>query len=388
MAVIATVFGILGRFAGKVLTMSLGWASTLLFGRVSQDRQVFLAAITFGAVIWVVLVVGVVVPEAGTMLLAFLPIPEWVEEGWVRLAMLAGAIALPAVIGVASTFLVKAEDRSTGVKAIVVQVLRGYPLTAGLALMLVFLAAIGLVRKGSSLLRRRTDAHIPIVLKPGGYEGLVDDLDGAISSAGVDVEETDAPAVLVVPGRLLASVAGAQVRALLPDRLVQLKGKGVEVLIYPSDVAISGEKTAVAKVQAAVASRLTTADAWMTMTEDGQEIEDLLASLAKSGPSEPERAAILADVDHRLSNRDIPYDEWEILFRERLQVERDLLTGTRPGTASPANPNGGGRRFSVGRVATGAAVAVGLALTVLNGAMVVVEARESARENKREARRR
>jgi hypothetical protein len=302
--------------------------------------------------------------------------------------MLAGAIALPAVIGVASTFLVKAEDRSTGVKAIVVQVLRGYPLTAGLALMLVFLAAIGLVRKGSSLLRRRTDAHIPIVLKPGGYEGLVDDLDGAISSAGVDVEETDAPAVLVVPGRLLASVAGAQVRALLPDRLVQLKGKGVEVLIYPSDVAISGEKTAVAKVQAAVASRLTTADAWMTMTEDGQEIEDLLAGLAKSGPSEPERAAILADVDHRLSNRDIPYDEWEILFRERLQVERDLLTGTRPGTASPANPNGGGRRFSVGRVATGAAVAVGLALTVLNGAMVVVEARESARENKREARRR
>jgi hypothetical protein len=126
----------------------------------------------------------------------------------------------------------------------------------------------------------------------------------------------------------------------------------------------------------------------MTMTEDGQEIEDLLAGLAKSGPSEPERAAILADVDHRLSNRDIPYDEWEILFRERLQVERDLLTGTRPGTASPANPNGGGRRFSVGRVATGAAVAVGLALTVLNGAMVVVEARESARENKREARRR
>jgi hypothetical protein len=385
-AVIATVFGILGRFAGKVLTMSLGWASTLLFGRVPKDRQVFLAAITFGAVIWAVLVVGVIVPAAGTMLLAFMPIPPWIEDDWVRLGMLAGALVLPAMLGIATLLLVKPGDRPTDIPGIVVQGLRGYPLTAGLALMLVFLAVIGVVRKISSLLRRRSDAHIPIVLKPGGYEGLVDDLDAAISQAGVDVTETDAPAVLVLPGRVLASVAGRSVRALLPDRLVQLKGADVEILIYPSDVAISGKPATVTRVQAAVASRLTTADAWMTMTPEGQKIEDLLAGLAKAEPGEDERDAVLADIDHRLASRDIPYDEWELLFRERLQVERDLLIGTKPGTASPASPDGrpdahGGTRWlpqlSVGGAAALLATVVGLGLTALNAALVLVEWRES-----------
>jgi hypothetical protein len=242
MAVIATVFGILGRFAGKVLTMSLGWASTLLFGRVPRDRQVFLAAITFGAVIWAVLVVGVLVPDVGSLLLAFMPIPPWVEEDWVRLGMLAGAIALPLVLGGATLLLVQPEDRPTGIGQVAVQLVRGYPLAAGLSLMLVFLAVIGIGRKVSSLLRRRTDAHIPIVLKPGGYEGLVDDLEAAIDEAGVKVTEADAPAVLVVPGRVLATVAGAHVRSLLPDRLVQLKGEDVEVLIGRRDLRHGGDR--------------------------------------------------------------------------------------------------------------------------------------------------
>lgn len=385
MAVIATVFGILGRFAGKVLTMSLGWASTLLFGRVPRDRQVFLAAITFGAVIWAVLAVGVVIPDVGAMLLAFMPIPPWVEEDWVRLAMLAGAAVLPALLGIATLFLVAPADRPTGIRGIGLQVIRGYPLTAGLALMLVFLAVIGIVRKVSSLVRRRTDAHIPIVLKPGGYEGLVDDLDAAVSDAGVDVQETDAPAVLVLPGRILASVAGASVRGLLPDRLVQLKGTDVEILIYPSDVAISGTAATVTRVQAAVASRLTTADAWMTMSAEGQRIEDLLADLAEAEAGGDERTAMLAEIDHRLTSWKIPYDEWEILFRERLQVERDLLTGTKPGTASPASPEGegkdGGRRLRLPRLSLGVAslvaVLVGVGLTVLNAVLVVAERREA-----------
>jgi hypothetical protein len=387
MAVIATVFGILGRFAGKVLTMSLGWASTLLFGRVPRDRQVFLAAITFGAVIWAVLVVGVLVPDVGSLLLTFMPIPPWVEEDWVRLGMLAGAIVLPLVLGGATMLLVKPEDRPRGIGQVAVQILRGYPLAAGLSLMLVFLAVIGIGRKVSSLLRRRTDAHIPIVLKPGGYERLVDDLEAAIDDAGVTVTEADAPAVLVVPGRILATVAGAHVRSLLPDRLVQLKGEDVEILIYPSDVAISGTAATVTRVQAAVASRLTTAEAWMTMSEEGQRIEDLLAHLAKAAPAEPMRTKVLDEVDRRLASRDIPYDEWEVLFRERLQVERDLLTGVRPGSAGPAQP--AGRRGSIRglRVADPVglvAAVVGVALMALNAMLVLAERRAQGNAHDRD----
>jgi hypothetical protein len=31
----------------------------------------------------------------------------------------------------------------------------------------------------------------------------------------------------------------------------------------------------------------------------------------------------------------VPTDEWDILYRIRLQIERDLLIGAEPGTAPP-----------------------------------------------------
>jgi hypothetical protein len=384
MAILATVFGLIGRFAGKLLTMSLGWASLLLFGRVPKDREVFLAAITFGSVIWVVLIVGVAVPAAGVWLLSFAPIPDGVDEGLVRLAMLGAVFVLPPVLSLATLGLLRAEDRPKGFGPMLLHLARGYPLASGLALLLVFLAIIGLVRKVASLARRWSDTHIPIAVKPGGYEQLATDLDTAISDAGLDIEARDAPAVMVVPGKLLAAVAGTSVRGLLPDRLVRLVGRDVEVLIYPSDVAISGKQQTTARVQAAIASRLTTARAWLTMTTAAQKIEDRLGRVAEERPGGAERADALAEIDHDLATDDLPYDEWEVLYRQRLQVERDLLLGKRPGEKMPAagGASSGGRAAPPGVLAhfwrdplQAAAAAGGLALMALNAALLLLERR-------------
>jgi hypothetical protein len=393
MAILATLFGLLGRFTGKILTTSLGWASTLLFGRVPRDRQVFLAAITFGAVIWAVVVIGVVLPDVGAFLLAFIPIPPWVEETWVQLAMFAAALVIPPILGGATLFLLRSKDRPTGIPGTLVSLLRGYPLAAGLAVMLVFLAVIGIVRKASSLARRWTDAHIPIVVKPGGYDELVADLDTAISDAGVDVQSRSAPAVLVLPARVLAAIAGPHVQALLPHRLVRLVGKDVEVLIYPSDVSIAGKEVTVSRVQAALASRLTTARAWLTMTAEGQAIEDMLARLAAQRPGGADAKAALASIDQRLATDNLPYDEWEVLYRERLQVERDLLAGLRPGEAMPVSsgssqaasrPPAGRSMFRRGRDAIWTAYGVAtLTLLAIDVALLIQERVSTSRRSRR-----
>lgn len=380
MAIVATLFGLIGRFTGKLLTMSLGWASLLLFGRVPKDKEVFLAAITFGSVIWVILIVGAVVPGAGVFLLALAPIPDWVDEEWVQLGMLVAVVLLPPVLSAATLRLLHREDRPKGVGPMLLHLARGYPLAAGLALLLVFLGIIGLARKVTSLAKRWTDAHIPIVVKPGGYETLATDLDRAISDAGVDITPREAPGVMVVPGQLLARVAGASMRGLVPDRLVRLVGKDVEVLIYPSDVAISGRQETAARVQAALASRLTTTQAWLTMSAEGQRIEDELGRLARDRPDGAPRAEALAAIDDRLATEELPYEEWEVLYRQRLQLERDLLVGKPPGEEMPAARGGrsGDRRGGVLRafrhdpVGT-AAAAGGLALMALNAALIVLE---------------
>lgn len=388
MVIVASIFSVLGRFAGKLLTAALGWASTLLFGRVPQDRQVLLAAITFGSVIWAVLVFAVVWPDGGAWLLTFAPIPDWVDEGWIRLGMLAGAVAIPPAMAFASLQLLKAGDRPDGVRAMLAHVLRGYLMAAALAVMLVFLAAIGIARKASALLQRRTDVHVPIVVKPGGYEDLVNDLDTAISDAGVDVQATEAPPVLVFPGRLLAAAAGSHVRGLLPDRLVRLVGRDVEVLIYPSDVAMSGRKVQLARVQAAIASRLATAKAWLTNSAEGQAIEDRLIQLAQPGLDRSGQEAALAWVDHHLATDELPYEEWEILYRERLQVERDLLLGIRPGEAPPtadgtrARPWASMRDRLRPRDLPGMAISAAVMVLLAADALLLLANRDDARQER------
>ena len=99
MAILAALFAFGSRFVGKILMTALGWASTLLFGRVPAKRQYLLLGITFGSVIWIVLLAGVLVPGLGTFLLLFIPDQDLVPEDVIRLLMLIGALIVPGVIG-------------------------------------------------------------------------------------------------------------------------------------------------------------------------------------------------------------------------------------------------------------------------------------------------
>src|SRR5260221_12719067 len=167
MAVLATLFGMLGRFAGKLLTTTLGWASILLFGRVPQDRQVVLALVTFGSVVWAVAVVGVVLPYVGAFLLAAVPAPALIGENVLRLAMLVAALLLPAVVGAATIFIVEPARRPEG-RAIAEQALRGYLLSPALAVTLIVLALVGGARFVHPFSLHWEDVPIQIALLPAG----------------------------------------------------------------------------------------------------------------------------------------------------------------------------------------------------------------------------
>ncbi len=340
MAILAGLIGIVGRFAGKALTTLLGWASTLLFGKVPADKQLIVVLITFGSIAWLALVAGVIVPDAGTFLLGFVPVPDWLPDWVVRLAMLGAAIVLPLIIGAATLMLGSATERGTP-REIAGTVLRGYPLAALLALSLGLLALIAAGRKIRSLAKRWSDAHVPIIVKPGCYDSVLVDLESALDQAGLSVSRRDAPKVLALPGRILGRVAGRGVMRLVPERLVQLTGDQLEIGVYPSDLSVSGTKERVARARAALASRLTATDVYLTTTAESQHVEDRLTGLAGRPPTAggelpADVARELADIDALLAKLEVPYDEWEVLYRMRLQVERDLRAGKPVGEAFPA----------------------------------------------------
>ena len=323
MPLIAAIFTLIGRFIGKLLTMAFGWASVMLFGRVPQSKQLLLAAVAFGAVAWAVALVGSLLPPAGNLLIESLPAPDWVDRSWLRLAMFGAALLLPLLVGVGGLLLTDAADRPAGVRHMALQVLRGYPYAAVLALTLLVLIVVAPVRKVRSVLKRWEDAHIPMIVQPGGYDRVADDLESALEASGLEVDRAPAPWIVETPSKLLALVGGSAVRSLVPDRLLVLRDRDLEVSIYPTDVAITGKRQDVARARAAIASRMPFTAAYLTASKEGQRLEDRLLALA-SGPAD-EAPSALEEVDLRLASLVVPEDEWEVLYRERLQIERDLL---------------------------------------------------------------
>jgi hypothetical protein len=251
--------------------------------------------------------------------------------------MIVFGIIVPIVIGAAMLWLEPADSRPRGL-AMVTSMLRGYPFALAMALTVAFLAVIATVRKVISLVRRWEEAHVPVVVKPGRYEELVSDLGRALSQAGLHIVRRPAPRALSLPAKLLGMAAGRGISELVPDRLWRLVTQDLEVLVHPSDVVISGTKPVVARARAAIAIRLTWAPAYLTLSPDAQKTEDTIEAAARSGG--PELRRQLRTIDTRLSSLVVPYEEWETLYRMRLQLERALeedgaaltvVTATEPG---------------------------------------------------------
>src|SRR5688500_15626025 len=184
--------------------------------------------------------------------------------------------------------------------------LAGYPNALALAVVLVWLMLATPVMKLGALARRHETAHVPIAIKPGGYEVVVRDLTDALGRADVRVRRAQAPWPLALPGRILALVGGAGVRALVPERLVQLKGTDLIITIHPMDLGLSGKPKALARARAALVRELSFTEAYQTWTKEAQQIEDALMR-ADNG------AVSVETIARQLETIDLPLDRKSVV---------------------------------------------------------------------------
>ena len=324
MTMLVSLVGFVGRAIGGVLTSSLGWASSLLYGRIPAAHRKYVDIVMGASLLWGVLVVIVLLPGVGAFLVSTTPLVNSIGHVLLRSVILVALVALPAVVGLAGCFVPADENRPTGL-AIPATILRGYPLAVLVIVAGLLLPAVGVARKIGNTRRGWSDSHIAVVVKPGEYERLVADLRTTLAREGIDTSAHDAPGILLVPGRLLALLAEKNTEGLVPDRLVELRGSDLDVTVYPSDIAISGKTEARLKARFVLMTGLVTAAAHATTQAEGQKVEDRIERLATSKPAATARDEELAKIDVMLAGLDIPTEDWDVLYRLRIQAERDLL---------------------------------------------------------------
>jgi hypothetical protein len=161
-----------------------------------------------------------------------------------------------------------------------------------------------------------------LIVKPGGYEAVVADVEHALTMAGLRVTRRPASPWFEVPPKVLAAAGGLDRRSDLPRRLVGFTREGLNVLVYPSAVTLSGRSDLVAAGRSAVVRCLPFSEAYLTTTKEAEEAEDWLRELARRPFVQ---ASDFEPIDALLTARALPSDDWDMLFRLRFQVEHEVL---------------------------------------------------------------
>jgi hypothetical protein len=325
MAVLQILLAIFTRTAGRVLNTAFAWATIALFGRVPPRQQLYLSIMAFGSMAWLISTIGIAFPSVATFLLAFVTIPSWVRSGWIRLVMVLTALTCPLLVGGLCLLALDRAERPATTAAWIKAVLKGYPVTIGLSLTLAMLLVFVPILRARAAMKRWTSAHVPVLVKPEAYLEVLHDLECALAADGWRTARVPASWMLRMPMHVFGTLAGRSV-PLVAERLTTLRADRLEVTLHPSDLILSGLDGDVMRASARLAERLAFSKLYMTWTSEAQRFEDGLRKLwlsfeARNG-RESDREGLERAIEHKLRAAEVPYEEWEVLFRKLLLLER------------------------------------------------------------------
>jgi hypothetical protein len=330
MLIVQGILTAISRFAGKILSTAFGWAIQMLYGRVSQDRQMIMNGIAFSSVLWLVVLIGVLYPPFGVWLLAFVPLPKWVDQNWVRLGMLIIALALPVGVGLLSSKLETTQadaQKSSFLKTVGA----GYTLTAGVAITLIVLTIIAPMLQLRAMMKRWNVQNVPVIIETKDYLDTVAEIEKTLTRAGRKPRRQEAGGMWTLPMRAMAVFTQREQARFMAGNMQILSEENMEIVVHPAYLAISGPEAEVVQVRALVVERLTFSPVHMTWDKEAMEQEDRLEAIWKemsqAAPEEIQEKAIprLEEIERDISRLKIPYEEWEVLYRVKLWVESALL---------------------------------------------------------------
>ena len=333
MAILNALLAFIGRTVGRILSALLDWAVVALFGRVAGRRKYVFLGLMAAAAAWPVLLFGVIWPKAVVFLIAFVPLSRSIPPNWIRPIWIGLALLVPVAVGLTLAVQAPPERR----KGVLSGILRGFPITAGLAAAFLILLVTVPVLRIVSAVRGRQDTYVPLVTTDESYRVAADLVGDTLRRHDIESRRTEPPWWFGAP--VSDSRAGGQerVRGLRRRGLaVYLRGPELEITLYPNALLLRGSPLMTARAHALVIEALTgEPDMFQTVTPRAQEIERQVQRVwaaYRVNPEAHENApALLARLDEitlEMTQHPYPFEEWQVIYRQAVQLDR-ALTGHR-----------------------------------------------------------
>jgi hypothetical protein len=308
----------------KSASFALGWATALYFGQVPGRQGRILAVVSLLSLAWLVVLVGFGIPIlVGAVLDAAGIIGRNFDVRPIHyFGLVAAVVATPPAVAASVVYGGFLENRDVRTWLRLVPV--SYPATfmLGLAVLeMVLFTPVLLIQRWR---QGRTLVQVPLVMRPNTDDDDLRDLaETAMRSVGIEdvtVEEATGPKSwpMRTVGFAARHLLGAVVRG-TPMRLVD---GDLEVLAYATNVAIIGRRERAYELRAAVERVAAFHDAYLTWNDEAQELEDELISAGNRANGDLDRLRHRLDgIQARVDRAHLDAEEWNVLYRLRLQVE-------------------------------------------------------------------
>jgi hypothetical protein len=350
MAILQALFALISKSAGKILNAIFGWAVRALFGQTSSRQQTFLSALVGAAVAWPVLAFGLIAPKTAALLLAFVPIPHWIPGWAVRLVWLALAVLIPFALGLAVAAKGSASARQ---ESFMVRLLRGFPITLGLAAAFLIMFVSVPVMRFVALVRRQKSADIPLATDGDAYHQVARTLCAVLGRHGFDLRPSAPGWWVSAPTRILTALGGPAFRSYVPDKLEYYRSADLELSLYPSGVLLRGRGQRLTWAHGLIAEAAVRTDGLQTVDPAAQDVERQIHRvwrLYEENPvahrASPHLLGRVQEMTGDLGRLDVPFDEWQLLYRQLVQLDRELrgtsqlIDRTAPAEAPVTSPAG------------------------------------------------
>jgi hypothetical protein len=327
MAILQALFVLITRSAGKVVNAMFGWAVQALFGRRSSREQTVLSCLVGLAVAWPVLLVGLVAHSIATLVLAFVHVPRSTPATAVRIVWLSLAVAIPAAVGLVAAL--RAPPGSPP-EPFVKRVLRGYPITAGLASAFILMFVSVPLMRFAALVRGRTSANVPLVTDARAYREVAGALRDVLERHGLELRRSPPGWWVRAPMQLLLWVGGETFRSTIPREVENFTSATLTLSLYPSGALLRGSPRHVATAQALIAEAIIETNGLETVDPAAQNLEREIHDLWKAqilggrGNAIGASRSNVARLMRELSGLDLEFEQWRALYRQILQVDRTL----------------------------------------------------------------
>jgi hypothetical protein len=327
MAILQALLALITKSAGKIVNAIFGWAVRALFGHTSPREQTMLSALVAMAAAWPLLVAGVIAPKVAALVLAFVPLPGWVPSFAVRIVWLTLAVACPVAVGLT---VARRSPPGLASEPFAKRMLRGFPITIGLAgAFLLMFVSIPVMRL-AALVRRRRSVDIPLITDAAAYHQVAGAFRDVLDRHGLALERARPGWWVSAPMRMLLWFGGDAFQAYVPRDLEHFASPELALSLYPSGVLLRGESRHVAAAHALIAEAIVETDGLETADPAAQALEREVRRIWNAhvvGGASKAGSRLRADMvtaARTLAALDVDFEQWRALYRQILQVDRAL----------------------------------------------------------------